>query len=176
MSTAFGLNLFLLSHLSMSWCCSARRCEPSCRELCPSPEARGPCCSAGVGTVRLQGGAELHWRRKGSTWPRVLAEGHRRVTGEGGEIGVQGCKPQVGSPETQGTRVIHRVSGKQPVALDKTCGIKTGSVSWWLLVCLGFVPAWIRGCAVPDLLCSCWTLQYTLAMVELPFHVFPWGH
>lgn len=83
MSTAFGLNLFLLSHLSMSWCCSARRCEPSCRELCPSPEARGPCCSAGVGTVRLQGGAELHWRRKGSTWPRVLAEGHRRVTGEG---------------------------------------------------------------------------------------------
>lgn len=42
---------------------------------------------------------------------------------------MQGCKAWVGSPETHGTRVIHRVlvsglCGKQPVALDNTCGIK----------------------------------------------------
>lgn len=155
MSTAFGLNLFLLSHLWVSWWRSA---EPSW--------GRGPCCSAGL---ELQGGAELLWRRKGARGC-VLAEGH--CWGRG-EIGVQGCKAPVGSAGTRGTRVIHRVlvsglCGKQPVALDNTCGIK--------LECeLGFVPAWIHGLAFPHLLCSCWTLQYTLATVELPSHVFPWG-
>lgn len=101
-------------------------------------------------------------------WGTLL--GHRGR----GQIGVQGCRARVGSPATRGTRVTHRVlvsglCGEQPVALDNTCAIKLEGE-------LGFVPAWIHGLALAHPLCSCWTLQYTLATVELPSHVFPWGH
>lgn len=119
MSTAFGLNLFLLSHLSMSWWRSAGQLGALLRELCPSPEAQGPCWpgdSAAPGQ-NIAGEGREH---------EAMCPG--RVTGEGERLV---CRAGVGSPGTLGTRVIHRVlvsglSGKQPVGLENTCGIKTG--------------------------------------------------